>query len=125
MFKLEHIRWLMRQPLEQLNIAKPFSRIAMNANNVGYAMEFMGDLISLESLMNDTEESIASEGTPEQYLASGGLKRRMKLLANNFIRRFSPPDARYCSGVPSEAIDSSVSFISDSNEIKSPMNSIA
>jgi serine/threonine protein kinase len=78
---LEHIRWLMRQPLEQLNIAKPFSRIAMNANNVGYAMEFMGDLISLESLMNYTEESIASEGTPEQYLASGGLKRRMKLLA--------------------------------------------
>ncbi len=78
---LEHIRWLMRQPLEQLNIAKPFSRIAMKGNNVGYAMELMDDLISLESLMNDTEEVIATEGTPDHYLATGGLKRRMTILA--------------------------------------------
>jgi DNA-binding helix-hairpin-helix protein with protein kinase domain len=80
---LEHIRWLMRQPLEQLNIAKPFSRIAMKGNNVGYAMELMDDLIPLQSLMDSTEQNIIdSEGSPEEYLASGGIKRRLNLLAN-------------------------------------------
>ncbi|WP_420935483.1 protein kinase domain-containing protein [Alteromonas sp. A081] len=78
---LEHVHWLMRQPLEQLNIAKPFSRIAMKGNNFGYAMELMDGLISLESLMNETEELIAEEGSPEHYLATGGLKRRMTILA--------------------------------------------
>ncbi len=79
---LEHIRWLMRQPLEQLNIAKPFSRIAMKGNNVGYAMELMDDLMPLQTLMDSTEQAIVeSEGRPEQYLVSGGIKRRMSLLA--------------------------------------------
>ncbi|WP_189379498.1 serine/threonine protein kinase [Thalassotalea profundi] len=78
---LEHIRWLMRQPLEQLNIAKPFSRIAMNKKSIGYAMELMDGLIPLESLMNETEELIAAEGSPEHYLSTGGLKRRMTILA--------------------------------------------
>ena len=80
---LEHIRWLMRQPLEQLNIAKPFSRIAMKGNNVGYAMELMDDLVPLQSLMDKTEQAILdSQGSPEEYLTSGGIKRRLNLLAN-------------------------------------------
>ncbi|MEO1940463.1 MAG: serine/threonine-protein kinase, partial [Candidatus Thioglobus sp.] len=79
---LEHIRWLMRQPLEQLNIAKPFSRIAMKGNNVGYAMELMDDLIPLQSLMDNTEQAIIDTQSPEEYLASGGIKRRLNLLAN-------------------------------------------
>lgn len=78
---LEHVHWLMRQPLEQLNIAKPFSRIAMKGNNFGYAMELMDGLMPLESLMNETEDLIASEGSPEHYLSTGGLKRRMTILA--------------------------------------------
>ncbi len=78
---LEHVHWLMRQPLEQLNIAKPFSRIAMKGNNFGYAMELMYGLIPLESLMNETEELIAAESSPEHYLSTGGLKRRMTILA--------------------------------------------
>jgi len=78
---LEHVHWLMKQPLEQLNIAKPFSRIAMKGNNFGYAMELMDGLIPLESLMNETEELIAAEGSPEHYLSTGGLKRRMTILA--------------------------------------------
>ncbi|CAI4163978.1 Protein kinase [Alteromonas macleodii] len=78
---LEHVHWLMRQPLEQLNIAKPFSRIAMKGNNFGYAMELMDGLIPLEKVMNETEEFIASEGSIEHYLSTGGLKRRMTILA--------------------------------------------
>ncbi|PMM98183.1 hypothetical protein BCT41_01895 [Vibrio splendidus] len=78
---LEHVHWLMRQPLERLNIAKPFSRIAMDGNNFGYAMELMDGLIPLESLMNETEELIASQGSPEHYLSTGGLRRRMTILA--------------------------------------------
>lgn len=78
---IEHVHWLMRQPLEKLNIAKPFSRIAMKGNNFGYAMELMDGLIPLELLMNETEELIASDGSPEHYLSTGGLKRRMSILA--------------------------------------------
>jgi DNA-binding helix-hairpin-helix protein with protein kinase domain len=79
----EHIRWLMRQPLEHLNIAKPFSRIAMNSNNVGYAMELMDGLMPLQKFMDDAEEAIeTSSGSPEHYLVSGGVKRRMRLLGN-------------------------------------------
>jgi DNA-binding helix-hairpin-helix protein with protein kinase domain len=78
----EHIRWLMRQPLETLNIAKPFSRIAMNSNNVGYAMELMDGLMPLQKFMDDTEEAIeTSGGSSEHYLASGGIKRRLRILA--------------------------------------------
>ena len=80
---LEHIRWLMRQPLEQLNIAKPFSRIAPkdNAGNVGYALELMDGLMPLQALMDETEIGMdESEGSPEQYLQSGGVRRRMLLL---------------------------------------------
>jgi len=78
---LEHIRWLMKQPLEELHIAKPFSRIAVG-NTAGYAMELMDGLIPLKQLMDDTESGIEeSEGSPEQYINTGGLKRRMNLLA--------------------------------------------
>jgi DNA-binding helix-hairpin-helix protein with protein kinase domain len=78
----EHIRWLMRQPLEHLNIAKPFSRIAMNSNNVGYAMELMDGLMPLQKFMDDTEAAIeTSGGSPEHYLATGGIKRRIRILA--------------------------------------------
>lgn len=81
---LEHIRWLMRQPLEQLNIAKPFSRITPidNGGNVGYALELMDGLIPLQYLMDETEVAMdESEGSPEKYLQSGGIRRRMRLLA--------------------------------------------
>lgn len=78
---LEHIRWLMKQPLEELHIAKPFSRIAVG-NTAGYAMELMDGLIPLKQLMDETEYGIEeSEGRPEQYINTGGLKRRMNLLA--------------------------------------------
>ncbi|MEZ8022142.1 protein kinase [Vibrio sp. 1F255] len=81
---MEHIRWLMRQPLEQLNIAKPFARIPPQENkgNVGYALELMHGLIPLQSLMDETESAMdESEGSPEKYLETGGIKRRMRLLA--------------------------------------------
>lgn len=81
---LEHIRWLMRQPLEQLNIAKPFSRIAPtdNGGNVGYVLELMDGLIPLQGLMDETEVAMEeSEGSPEKYLQTGGIRRRMRLLS--------------------------------------------
>ena len=44
-------------------------------------MELMDGLIPLEKVMNETEELIASEGSIEHYLSTGGLKRRMTILA--------------------------------------------
>jgi serine/threonine protein kinase len=79
----KHIRWLMRQPLEQLSIAKPFSQIEdADKGHFGYAMELMDGLVSLQSLMDTTEQAMVdSAGSPGEYLASGGIKRRIQLLA--------------------------------------------
>jgi serine/threonine protein kinase len=79
----EHIRWLMRQPLEQLSIAQPFSRIEdADKGHFGYAMELMDGLVPLQSLMDTTEQAMVdSAGSPGEYLASGGIKRRIQLLA--------------------------------------------
>jgi serine/threonine protein kinase len=79
----KHIRWLMRQPLEQLSIAKPFSQIEdADKGHFGYAMELMDGLVSLQSLMDTTEQAMVdSAGSPDEYLASGGIKRRIQLLS--------------------------------------------
>ena len=79
---VEHIRWLMQQPLEDMNVAKPLSRIAMNENSVGYVMELMDGLMPLQQFMDTTEEAMdGSEYSLLEYLASGGIKRRMQILS--------------------------------------------
>ncbi len=77
---LEHVRWLIRQPLEKLNVAKPISCIEAK-NHAGYVMELMDGLTPLQQLMDDSEQAMAETASPLFYLQSGGIKRRMTLMA--------------------------------------------
>jgi DNA-binding helix-hairpin-helix protein with protein kinase domain len=77
---LEQVRWLTRQPLEALHIAPPIARIETE-KYAGFVMELMDGLIPLQQLMDDAEQMMDKEGSPVHYLQSGGIKRRMLLLA--------------------------------------------
>lgn len=71
---LEQISWLMRQDLVGLNIAKPVALLA--APRMGYLMELMDGLEPLSRLL----EVVVEDGV-KGYLSSGGLARRLRLLA--------------------------------------------
>jgi len=75
---MEHIRWLMRQDLDNLNIARPVARIVKP--QPGYVMELMDGLISLQSLVEETEVALQEQNT-QAYLDQGGIRRRLQLLA--------------------------------------------
>lgn len=75
---MEHIRWLMRQDLDNLNIARPVARIVKP--QPGYVMELMDGLISLQSLVEKTEVALQEQNT-QAYLDQGGIRRRLQLLA--------------------------------------------
>lgn len=75
---MEHIRWLMQQDLDALNIARPVARIV--APQPGYVMELMDGLISLQTLMESTEEALVEKNI-QAYLDQGGICRRLKLLS--------------------------------------------
>ena len=77
-----HIEWLMRQPLEGLNLARPLEVIARPERVNGYVMELMD---GLESLQKSFQSSIQlfrenEEDRLEGYRITGGLKRRLLLL---------------------------------------------
>lgn len=80
---LNHMRWLMRQSLEGLNIARPVAII--ERPRPGYVMELMDGLTSISSLLETTEYSMSDGNSPTEKLAgflnTGGLQRRIKLLA--------------------------------------------
>lgn len=71
---LAHIAWLMRQDLAALNISRPVAVLA--PPRAGYLMELMDGLVPLSQLL----ENVAVDGV-EGYLQSGGLSRRLSLLA--------------------------------------------
>lgn len=71
---LEHIAWLMRQDLSALNISKPVAVLA--PPRAGYLMELMDGLVPLSQLL----ETVVVNGF-DGYLQSGGLARRLSLLA--------------------------------------------
>lgn len=71
----EHLIWLMRQHLDALYIARPVALIN-SANRSGYVMELMDGLNPLTEALKAMQE----EGA-EGFLRTGGLRRRLKLLA--------------------------------------------
>ena len=75
---MEHIRWLMQQDLDSLNIARPVARIVKP--QPGYVMELMDGLYSLQSLMEATEQALCDQNI-QAYLDQGGIRRRLHLLA--------------------------------------------
>ena len=74
---MEHIRWLMQQNMDGLNIARPVARITKP--QPGYVMELMEGLDSMQKLVEATEVALQDQGVGE-YLKQGGVKRRLQLL---------------------------------------------
>jgi serine/threonine protein kinase len=75
---MEHIRWLMLQDLDGLNIARPVARITKP--QPGYVMELMDGLESMQILVDATEVAL-EDGDIKEYLNQGGVRRRLQLLA--------------------------------------------
>lgn len=74
-----HLRWVMQQALEGLPIARPKALIVKP--RLGYVMELMDGLEPLSDLMQRAEDSLRPGGDTNEWVRSGGLKRRLKLLA--------------------------------------------
>jgi len=73
------IRALMRQPLEGLPIAHPLALITQP--QPGYVMELMDGLAPMTELMQVATDSLMSEDGLSGYVKTGGLLRRLKMLA--------------------------------------------
>ncbi|OED47532.1 hypothetical protein ACH42_02805 [Endozoicomonas sp. (ex Bugula neritina AB1)] len=76
---IDRIQWIMRQNLEQLNIASPKALIIKPT--AGYVMELMDDLIPLQDLIIETKESLEKGEGLQGFLSTGGLNRRFSILA--------------------------------------------
>lgn len=71
--QLMHVR---RLPLQDLSLAKPLEML--RPPHTGYLMEMLADMVPLKSLIRPGKGEPAS---PAWYIASGGLRRRLLLLA--------------------------------------------
>lgn len=76
---LERVRELMRLPLDGLRVARP--RALITSPRPGYVMQMMDGLVPLMEVMEQTHAALSSEGGIENYLKSGGIVRRLKILA--------------------------------------------
>lgn len=75
----DKIRSLMRQPLEGLPIAHPLALIT--TPQPGYVMELMDGLVPMADLMQTASDALMSDDGLAGYLQTGGLLRRLKILA--------------------------------------------
>lgn len=73
------IRALMRQPLEGLPIAFPLALI--EPPQPGYVMELMDGLVSMTEQMQTATDSLISDDGLAGYVQTGGIQRRLKILA--------------------------------------------
>lgn len=73
------IRALMRQPLEGLPIAHPQALITQP--QPGYVMELMDGLVPMTELMQVATDALMSDEGLSGYVKTGGLLRRLKMLA--------------------------------------------
>lgn len=69
------IAYVRRLDLSGLNIAQPLESLA--EPQCGYIMRFLRDMVSVKSLIRPVAEPI----TKEWYVATGGLKRRLRIMA--------------------------------------------
>lgn len=76
---MNKIRALMRQPLEGLPIARPLAPITRP--QPGYVMELMDGLAPMTELMQVATDSLMSEDGLAGYVQTGGILRRLKVLA--------------------------------------------
>ena len=74
-----HITWISRQPLEGLHIARPQALIVKP--RLGYVMELMDGLESLRLMMQTSLDGLREGGAIQPDLDTGGVQRRIRLLA--------------------------------------------
>lgn len=75
---LKQIQWIGQQNISDLNMALP--QIAITKPKHGYVMELMDGLIPLEEVLNLSFNDLQDNESTEQYLQTGGVSRRIKLL---------------------------------------------
>jgi len=74
----KQIQWIGQQNLSDLNMALP--QVAIVKPKHGYVMELMDGLIPLEKVLNTSFNDLQDNESTEQYLQTGGVLRRIKLL---------------------------------------------
>ena len=75
-----HVSWVARQGLEGLHIAAPVALIE-NQHNPGYVMELMDGLEPLGAMLEQSMRAVQEGNGLEVYKSSGGVARRVRLLA--------------------------------------------
>lgn len=75
---IKQIQWVSQQNLGDLNIALP--KIAITSPKQGYVMELMDGLISLQTVIDQSFNDLQENESTEEYLKTGGVERRIKLL---------------------------------------------
>jgi len=70
-----------RMPIDEndLPIAMPVALVTKP--RPGYVMELMDGLIPLEDVLREAHESLVADGSPAGFLATGGLARRLRIMA--------------------------------------------
>jgi len=75
-----HVSWVARQPLAGLHIAVPVALVD-NRQNPGYVMELMDGMEPLGRMLEYATQALQEGEGLESYRASGGVARRVRLLA--------------------------------------------
>ncbi|KQV83930.1 hypothetical protein ASD15_30865 [Massilia sp. Root351] len=75
-----HVSWVARQPLTGLQIAVPVALID-NRHNPGYVMELMDGMEPLGRMLEQAAQALQEGEGLDSYRASGGVARRVRLLA--------------------------------------------
>jgi len=75
---IKKIAWIGQQNIGDLNMALP--KIAITRPKHGYVMELMDGLISLQHVLDQSFNDFQDNDSLEQYLQTGGVARRTKLL---------------------------------------------
>ncbi|MCY9854742.1 protein kinase domain-containing protein [Vibrio mediterranei] len=72
------LEWSLRQDLTGLNLAHP--KIQITRPRLGYVMELMDGLIPLQQVLEKSFSDLVDNQSIEQYIKTGGLKRRLHIL---------------------------------------------
>jgi len=75
---IKQIQWISQQNISDLNLALP--KIAITRPKHGYVMELMDGLISLQDVLEQSFNDLQDNESTEQYLNTGSIGRRIKLL---------------------------------------------
>lgn len=75
-----HVSWVARQPLAGLHIAVPVALVD-NRHNPGYVMELMDGMEPLGRMLEGATQALQEGKGLANYHASGGVARRVRLLA--------------------------------------------